>query len=240
MKIPTLILTLYTTLTTAYPADITATRDVEIARELDLDKDQDLQGRTLNLFRNDLEDGSPSDCPSAILIYARGSTEPGNMGITVGPVLTRALESEFDSIWIQGVSSPYDALISPNLLPKGTNQKSINEAKRLFRLAHSKCPGAPVVTAGYSQGSAVVGNALTELDDETRGQVVGAALFGYTKNLQNGGAIKGYPRVRTAVFCEPGDAVCWGTLFVLPGHLLYLDEAADEAPEFLAGRIRTD
>lgn len=240
MKTLTLFLSIYAALTSALPVDVPATRDVQIARDLDL-PETDLQGRTLNLIRNDLEDGTPSSCPSAILIYARGSTEPGNMGITVGPVLTRALESEFpDSIWIQGVSSPYDALISPNLLPKGTNQKSINEAKRLFRLAREKCPDTPVVTAGYSQGSAVVGNALTELDAETRDQVVGAALFGYTKNLQNSGQIVGYPKERTEVFCEPGDAVCWGTLFVLPGHLLYLDEAADEAPRFLAGRIRGD
>lgn len=28
---------------------------------------------------NDLENGSSSNCPDAILIYARGSTEPGNM-----------------------------------------------------------------------------------------------------------------------------------------------------------------
>jgi cutinase len=29
--------------------------------------------------RNDLESGSSSRCPEAILIFARGSTEPGNM-----------------------------------------------------------------------------------------------------------------------------------------------------------------
>lgn len=34
------------------------------------------QGRTT---RNDLENGDAGDCPSVIMIYARGSTEPGNM-----------------------------------------------------------------------------------------------------------------------------------------------------------------
>lgn len=29
--------------------------------------------------RNDLENGSSSDCPEVILIFARGSTEAGNM-----------------------------------------------------------------------------------------------------------------------------------------------------------------
>lgn len=35
---------------------------------------------TLGLVtRTDLEDGDSSKCPKAILIYARGSTEPGNI-----------------------------------------------------------------------------------------------------------------------------------------------------------------
>jgi len=158
----------------------------------------------------------------------------------VGPVLAKSLRDEFSGdIWIQGVGSPYYAALTPNLLPKGTNQESINEAKRLFRLAHSKCPASSIVTAGYSQGSAVVGNALTELDGGVKDQVAGAALFGYTKNLQNGGKIKDYPRERTQIYCEAGDAVCWNTLFVLPAHLFYLDEASDEAPTFLAGRVRS-
>lgn len=38
----------------------------------------DLQAQGL-VTRTDLEDGDPSKCPKAILIYARGSTEPGNI-----------------------------------------------------------------------------------------------------------------------------------------------------------------
>jgi hypothetical protein len=37
-----------------------------------------LKARNL-LNRNDLENGDSSNCPTAILIYARGSTEPGNL-----------------------------------------------------------------------------------------------------------------------------------------------------------------
>ncbi|KAI6781740.1 uncharacterized protein J7T54_004906 [Emericellopsis cladophorae] len=187
--------------------------------------------------RNELETGSASSCPDAILIYARGSTEPGNMGITAGPILASALESRFSNIWIQGVGSPYDAATSPNFLPAGTNRASIDEAKRLFQLANSKCPNTPVVTGGYSQGTAVVGNALTELTGAVQNQVVGAALFGYTKNLQNFGRIPNYPRSRTEVYCSVTDAVCSGTLFILPGHFSYNDEARNEAPRFLARQI---
>ncbi|KAF7551814.1 hypothetical protein G7Z17_g4748 [Cylindrodendrum hubeiense] len=196
-----------------------------------------IEGRQLT-SRNDLEDGSSSACPQAILIYARGSTEAGNLGTTAGPVLASALEDKYgDGIWIQGVGGAYTAGLSPNFLPKGTNQASIDEAKRLFTLAHTKCPNTPVVTGGYSQGTAVVGNALTELGSTVQDQVKGAVLFGYTKNLQNLGRIPNYPTDRTKVFCGVGDAVCTGTLFILPAHFLYTDEAAREAPQFLISKI---
>ncbi|KAL2754919.1 carbohydrate esterase family 5 protein [Sodiomyces alcalophilus JCM 7366] len=188
--------------------------------------------------RDDLENGSSSNCPEAILIFARGSTEPGNMGMTAGPALARAMEREFRNIWIQGVGGPYTADLAPNFLRKGTNQQSIDEAKRLFTMAHTKCPNTPVVTAGYSQGTAVVGNALTELKNTPiQDQVVGAALFGYTKNLQNLGRIPDYPRLQTEVYCQITDAVCNGTLFILPAHFLYLDDASISAPRFLTRRI---
>ncbi|KAG9257588.1 cutinase [Emericellopsis atlantica] len=187
--------------------------------------------------RNDLQSGSASSCPDAILIFARGSTEPGNMGLSAGPILASALERQIGNIWIQGVGGPYNAGLSPNFLPAGTNRASIDEAKRLFQLAHSKCPNTPVVTGGYSQGTAVVGNALTELTGAVQDQVVGAVLFGYTKNLQNRGRIPNYPTDRTKVYCAFTDAVCCGSLFILPAHFSYNDEAAFEAPRFLTSQI---
>lgn len=89
----------------------------------------------------------------------------------------------------------------------------------------------------HSQGTAVVGNALTESDDAIKQQVVGAALFGYTKNLQNRRRIPDYPEDRTAIYCGATDAVCSGSLFILPAHFLYMDDAAGPAPRFLAEKI---
>ena len=149
------------------------------------------------------------------------------------------MEREFRNIWIQGVGGPYTADVSPNFLPKGTNSQSIGEAKRLINMAYEKCPSTPVVVAGYSQGTAVVGNALTELSGPAKDNVVGAALFGYTKNLQNRGKIPNYPESRTQVYCSLTDAVCTGTLFILPGHFLYMDDAAGAAPRFLTRQINS-
>lgn len=39
----------------------------------------ELQARQVGVSRNELETGSASACPKAILIFARGSTETGNL-----------------------------------------------------------------------------------------------------------------------------------------------------------------
>lgn len=72
-----------------------------------------------------------------------------------------------------------------------------------------------------------------------RNQVVGTVLFGYTQNQQNNGGIPNYPTDRLDVFCAVGDLVCDGTLVITAAHLSYGDEAASEAPNFLASKIGT-
>ncbi|KAL2267171.1 hypothetical protein VTJ83DRAFT_4448 [Remersonia thermophila] len=195
--------------------------------------------RQLNTIRNDLERGNANECPEAILIFARGTTEPGNMGITTGPILAGALEDSFRrNIWIQGVGGAYTASTAPNFLPRGSSEGAINEAKRLFGLAQSKCPDTPVVAGGYSQGAALIAAAVSDLRGEAQEQVKGVVLFGYTKNRQNDGRIPGYPADRTKVFCNVGDAVCDGTLIITPAHFLYNIEARGEAARFLTGQAR--
>ncbi|KAK4147354.1 carbohydrate esterase [Dichotomopilus funicola] len=191
--------------------------------------------------RTDLEDGAAGSCPEVIFIFARASTEPGNMGISAGPNVSNALTNAYpNNLWVQGVGEPYSAGLAENFLPAGTSQDAIDEAKRMYTMANTKCPNAKVVTGGYSQGTAVVSNALTQLAGDNKAafdQVVGAVLFGYTKNQQNGGVIPGYPPERTKVFCNENDAVCHGTLFILPDHFLYFDVASNEGPAFLEEQI---
>lgn len=62
-------------------------------------------------------------------------------------------------------------------------------------------------------------------------------LFGYTQNQQNRGGVPNYPSDRLEVFCAFGDLVCDGTLTITAAHLSYSDEAAGEAPRFLASKI---
>jgi cutinase len=68
MKFLTLLFALAVVHTHALP-----TTNVEVSEDV-----SHLEKRSF-LNQNDLEAGPASQCPEAILIFARGSTEPGNM-----------------------------------------------------------------------------------------------------------------------------------------------------------------
>ncbi|EUC29245.1 carbohydrate esterase family 5 protein [Bipolaris zeicola 26-R-13] len=188
---------------------------------------------------NDLQQGQAGACPKAIFIFARASGESGNMGSSTGPIVARELKSKYgaDSVWVQGVGAPYAADLLSNALPAGTSQGAIDEAVKMFQLANQKCPETPVVSGGYSQGTAVIAGAIPKLSETVRAQVKGVVLFGYTKNKQNNGGIQSYSADNVKVFCAMGDLVCSGTLTVTAAHFTYFDEAAGPAPEFLESKI---
>ncbi|TDZ13928.1 Cutinase [Colletotrichum spinosum] len=218
------LLSLAITLAAAAPVDVAVESAVLEARQ--------------SSIRNELEQGSSSACPKVIYIFARASTEPGNMGISAGPALASALKTRYPrNVWVQGVGGPYSADLASNFLPEGTSRVAVNEAKRLFTLANTKCPNSAVVAGGYSQGTAVMASSISELSATIQNQIKGVVLFGYTKNLQNLGRIPNFPSSKTEVYCSAADAVCFGTLFILPAHFLYQTDAAVSAPRFLAARI---
>lgn len=72
------VLTLIAGLVSAVPVEV----EVQALSEREV---QAAEVQAQFLFRNELEDGNPSKCPKAILIFARGSTEPGNMVRVVVP-----------------------------------------------------------------------------------------------------------------------------------------------------------
>lgn len=160
-------------------------------------------------------------------------------GSSTGPAVANALERTYgaNGVWVQGVGGPYLADLGSNALPSGTSSAAINEAVRLFNMANTKCPNTPIVSGGYSQGTAVIAGAIPKLDAALRERVVGTVLFGYTKNLQNRGGINNYPPSNLKVYCAVGDLVCTGTLTITAAHFSYLDEALGPAPQFLQSKI---
>ncbi|KAH7469589.1 Cutinase 3 [Fusarium oxysporum f. sp. matthiolae] len=195
-----------------------------------------LEARQLggSITRNDLANGNSGSCPGVIFIYARGSTESGNLG-TLGPRVASKLEAKYgkNGVWIQGVGGAYRATLGDNALPRGTSSAAIREMLGHFNDANQKCPDAVLIAGGYSQGAALAAASVTDVDAGIREKIAGVVLFGYTKNLQNRGKIPSYPEDRTKVFCNTGDLVCTGSLIVAAPHLAYQSVASGAAPEFL-------
>ncbi|KAK5164548.1 uncharacterized protein LTR77_009754 [Saxophila tyrrhenica] len=185
--------------------------------------------------QTELENGA---CRAITFIFARASTERGNFGSSVGPPTCSGLKDTYgsDMVACQGVGGPYSADLASNGLPRGTSTAAINEGIRLFELAASKCPNSIVVAGGYSQGTALISAAISDLDQSTQNRIAGAVLYGNTRNAQNGGKIPNYPPENVLTICAPTDGVCDGSLQVTAGHFSYADDVPD-AVDFLEGRI---
>lgn len=102
-------------------------------------------------------------CTSNILIFAKGTLEPGTYGITVGPTFTSGLPRGWST---HGV--PYDADLPGDYclgLPGGM------VAKDVINQAASKCPNSKLFLSGYSQGAMVIRNGLANADDSAKQRV---------------------------------------------------------------------
>lgn len=131
----------------------------------------------------------------------------------------------------------YAALLSTNFLPGGADYAGIAEMKDLLNQAATRCPASKIVVGGYSQGAALVHRAVENLAQSVKDKIVAAVTYGDTQNLQDGGRIPNFPTSKTLIICNDGDAVCAGTLTILPAHLAYTGRVS-EAVAFITARIR--
>jgi cutinase len=107
----------------------------------------DLEGLgpdTKDNVANDVVENKP--CKAITLIFARGTTEPGNIGMLVGPAVKTQLERAFPGqVNTQGVK--YPASIG-GYLARGDKAGGMLMAK-LAMQAHKQCPNSHIVLSGY-------------------------------------------------------------------------------------------
>ncbi|KLU86302.1 hypothetical protein MAPG_05317 [Magnaporthiopsis poae ATCC 64411] len=169
-------------------------------------------------------------CADMIIVFARGTTEAGNVGSIVGPPLLAATKSAAGgkTVAMQGVE--YAANI-PGFLAGGDRRGSAEMAKQVQNFANS-CPDSKITMSGYSQGGQVVHNAAQQLDAATQQRISSAVIFGDPKN---GEPVAGVPADKTLIICRDGDNICNGGFRVLAPHLQY-GRDADQAAQFIVNQ----
>jgi len=200
-----------------------------------------LVGSVVALPQSSMSNELNGPCKKVTFIWARASTEVNNMGSSVGPQLCKGLKSSFaNDVACQGVGAPaYSAGLADNVSPKGTTASAIAEATKHYNTASTKCPNTVIVTGGYSQGTAVIFNAVSALPANVKSRVAAAVLYGYTKNAQNKGIIPNYPPSQVKTFCPKSDGVCNGALNVNAGHFSYIANGDIPAgTKFMTERIK--
>jgi len=148
-------------------------------------------------------------CTPNIIIFAKGTLEPGAFGILVGPSLKQKVPAGWTMV---GVS--YTASIAGDYclgLPGGMVARDILEQ------AAAKCPTSKFFMSGYSQGAMVVHNGIAYATEAARKRVAGVVVFG---DPFQGAPIKGYSGP-ILTYCKKGDGVCGGNFEISGSHLSY-------------------
>ncbi|KAF2727749.1 carbohydrate esterase family 5 protein [Polyplosphaeria fusca] len=181
-----------------------------------------LSGRALDdINQNDVNNGL---CKPVTVLFARGTTERGNMGTLTGPPFVEAVGAAVgeDNIAVQGIDYPADI---PGFLAGGDADGSALMAQLVGEVM-AACPTTKLVMSGYSQGGQLVHNAADMLSAAETEFVSSAVIFG---DPNNGQAVGALPAAKTKVFCNDGDNICEGGNLILRPHLTYSDDAGDAA-----------
>ncbi|KAI1505980.1 cutinase [Biscogniauxia marginata] len=185
-------------------------------------------GTTANEF---LEGG----CRNLIFIYARGSTQEGNIGENPGPYLVDDLKAALGNDFVAAQGVDYPALLSDNLRDGGCDPEDAENMRALITQAATDCPDSKIAVSGYSQGAALVHRSLENATAAVKDKVVAAVTFGDTQKAQDDDQIPDFDTGKTLILCHDGDEVCEGTLIITNKHFDYSDLAPTGA-DFIVGK----
>ncbi|KAM0131873.1 hypothetical protein ACHAP3_006615 [Botrytis cinerea] len=168
-------------------------------------------------------------CTDYTVIYARGTDDPGNVGVITGPPFFMALEALVGSskVTVQGVNN-YAASVA-TFLAGGDPVGSSSMASEI-EAVYAACPNTNLVASGYSQGGQVVHNALALLPAATVEWISSVVIFGDPdQRSDNGQAIPNMDASKVDTICHTGDNICEAGDIILPAHLTYGENAAAAA-----------
>jgi cutinase len=158
-------------------------------------------------------------CTEMTVIFARGTGEPGNVGVVSGPPMFKAIREKLGAgnVTVQGLDYAASSAVSfPLIIARNKSLTSLqgntsqggDGGKKMAALvdtALTQCPSTKIVLVGYSQGAMVVHNAFS--NGLTSSKVSGAVLFGDPLKKQTIGDLSAE---KIKQFCGTSDMICEG------------------------------
>jgi cutinase len=183
-------------------------------------------------------------CADLDVVAARGTFEPGTLGLIVGDPVYAALKNKITGKSLTSYAVDYPASLDLTSAAQG-NADLVDHVTAQA----ASCPNQRFILVGYSQGANVVDNSI---GISSAGAVVGSPivatipaaleprvaavlLFGNPIRAL-GKSVTGTYQGRTVDFCATGDPICQNGGSDVLAHLTYTNRA-DEAAAFAAGKV---
>jgi len=166
----------------------------------------------------------PTGCAKFEIISARGTSEPGQLGIIIGDPLVARVKRDMPGVNVRGYPVQYPASLS------GTATGIADVPKRMEKML-KECPDIKFALIGYSQGGMVVTSAAAKLPARLAEKVSAMVIFGAGEQS----SVKGPLKDRTLANCAPGDFACPRSGSG-PGHVSYNNEGTvwlDRSSKFI-------
>jgi len=172
-------------------------------------------------YSNDL-----ADCKPLIMIYARGTWEPGTPPSQVAAPLIKALGVKYPGR-VESQIVQYDGGASGYLT--GGSTEGIQKMEQMTKAAVSRCPNSKFLLVGYSQGAQVLHKAVGNLPQSVTSHINAIVVFG---DPFKGQPIKNIPNQIIHTECYPNDNVCNGLPLPIGAHNEY-DKRVDAVTEWI-------
>ncbi|KAI1778743.1 carbohydrate esterase family 5 protein [Hypoxylon cercidicola] len=204
-------------------------------------KERQLEGNTVSVQRRQSAGTTANEflnggCRDVIFIFARGSTQDGNIGNDPGPQTVDQLKAALGASAVAAQGVDYPALLVDNLRDGGCDPEDANNMRALITRAATECPSSKLVVSGYSQGAALVHRSVEAASTRVKNRIYAAVTFGDTQKAQDDSRIPNFDASKTLILCHDGDEVCEGTLIITDAHHDYHD-LSPEAVDFIVSKV---